>query len=62
LVTADTKSDIPVTPPSMKLFGKRKLLSPNPAEKIPATINANSLKYNNVFTWLLLSTNLKTFV
>ena len=34
-VTLHNNRDMPVAPPSMKLFGNRKLFNPNPAEKMP---------------------------
>ena len=33
--TSASKSEIPVAPPSIKLFGSKKLSNPNPAERIP---------------------------
>ena len=34
------KSEIPVTPPSINPFGRRKPFSPRPAESIPKIISA----------------------
>ena len=42
VVISETKSEIPVTPPSMKLLGNKKLSSPNAAEAIPIIKNKES--------------------
>jgi hypothetical protein len=38
IVVSVIKSDIPVTPPSMNLFGSKKLSNPNAADKMPVEI------------------------
>ena len=43
IVKWEIKREIPVTPPSIKPLGIKKLFIPNPAEKIPNKINKRSL-------------------
>ncbi len=42
-VTSLIRSEIPVTPPSIKSLGIKKPFSPRPANKIPEEINIKSL-------------------
>ena len=44
-VISVNKREIPVAPPSMKSFGKRKLFNPNPADNIPITMSRESLRF-----------------
>jgi hypothetical protein len=42
-VTSVTKSEIPVTPPSIKVLGSKNPFNPNPAERKPRVIRKNPL-------------------
>ena len=55
-----SNNEIPVAPPSIKLFGSKKLSNPNAAVKIPRTIKKASLS-NDLLVKLVLVFNVIWF-
>lgn len=55
-----SNNDIPVAPPSMKLFGSKKLSNPKAAVKIPRMIKKVSLS-NDLLVKLVLVFNVNWF-
>ena len=57
-VVSAINSEMPVAPPSMKLLGSKKPLSPKLAEKTPASIHKASMRLRLIIDFLLFTFSL----